>query len=174
MVTGIRHWSTSTYTRVAIDLGNQVEFEAARVKDPDRIYFDLHNAHLAADLAGKSFTVTDGGFLTRIRAAQISPELTRVVLDVHDLKQYSAFLLPNPYRLIIDIHGIPDSHAKPHPQHLQLRRPVPAPSHCAHQHHRSRRSLLTSHPCLSHRVGARRRQPRTQQRSPAHTRPTFA
>jgi N-acetylmuramoyl-L-alanine amidase len=112
LVTGIRHWSTSSYTRVAIDLGSQVEFEAARVKDPDRIYFDLHNAHLAAALADKSFVVTDGGFLTRIRAAQISPELTRVVLDVHDLKQYSAFLLPNPYRLIIDIHGTSDPHAK--------------------------------------------------------------
>jgi len=113
MVTGIRHWSTSTYTRIAIDLGNQVEFEAARVQNPDRIYFDLHHAHLAPELAGKSFTVTEGGFLTRIRAAQISPELTRIVLDVHDVKQYSAFLLPNPYRLIIDIHGVADPHAKP-------------------------------------------------------------
>jgi len=127
LVTGIRHWSTSTYTRVAIDLGSQVEFEAARVQNPDRIYFDLHHAHLAPELAGKSFTVTDGGFLTRIRAAQISPELTRVVLDVHDLKQYSAFLLPNPYRLIIDIHGIPDPHAKPAPA-LSQPPPVKAPT----------------------------------------------
>src|SRR5262249_45265624 len=28
-----------------------------------------------------------------------------VVLDVDDVAEYSAFLLPNPYRLIIDIHG---------------------------------------------------------------------
>jgi len=123
LVTGIRHWSTSTYTRVAIDLGDQVQFEAARVQNPDRIYFDLHNAHLAPELAGKSFAVSDG-FLTRIRAAQISPSLTRVVLDVHDLKQYSAFLLPNPYRLIIDIHGVPDPHAKPTPV---IAKPSPAP-----------------------------------------------
>src|SRR5262249_13563848 len=27
------------------------------------------------------------------------------VLDVDDVAEYSAFLLPNPYRLIIDIHG---------------------------------------------------------------------
>jgi len=127
LVTGIRHWSTSTYTRVAIDLGNQVEFEAARVQNPDRIYFDLHHAHLAPDLSGKSFLVTDGGFLTRIRAAQISPELTRVVLDVHDVKQYSAFLLPNPYRLIIDIHGSPDIHGIADP-HAKPPTPKPAPS----------------------------------------------
>jgi N-acetylmuramoyl-L-alanine amidase len=105
MVTGIRHWSTPTYTRVAIDLGNDVTFEAARVPHPDRIYFDLHGAKLAPELVGKSFDVTDDGFLKRIRAAQAGPDVTRVVLDVNDVTEYSAFLLPNPYRLIIDIHG---------------------------------------------------------------------
>jgi N-acetylmuramoyl-L-alanine amidase len=106
-VTGIRHWSTPNYTRVAIDLGDDVTFEAARVPNPDRIYFDLHGTRLAQDLVGKSFTVTDDGFLKRIRAAQFSNDMTRVVLDVSDVTEYSAFLLPNPYRLIIDIHGGP-------------------------------------------------------------------
>ena len=104
-VTGIRHWSTPSYTRVAIDLGDEVEYKAVRVEHPDRIFFDLHHAHLAAALVGKSFAVTDDGFLTRIRAAQYSDDVTRVVLDVHEVTDYSAFLLPNPYRLIIDIHG---------------------------------------------------------------------
>ncbi len=34
-----------------------------------------------------------------------APDVARVVLDVNDVTEYSAFLLPNPYRLIIDIHG---------------------------------------------------------------------
>ena len=104
-VTGIRHWSTPDYTRVAIDLGDDVTYEAARVPNPDRIYFDLHGTRLAQELAGKSFAVTDDGFLKKIRAAQFSNDMTRVVLDVNDVTEYSAFLLPNPYRLIIDIHG---------------------------------------------------------------------
>jgi N-acetylmuramoyl-L-alanine amidase len=108
-VTGIRHWSTPSYTRVAIDLSvdpaEDVKYEAARVEDPDRIFFDLHHSRLAPQLAGKSFHVTDDGFVTRIRAAQFSGNVTRVVLDVHGIAEYSAFLLPNPYRLIIDIHG---------------------------------------------------------------------
>ncbi len=104
-VTGIRHWSTPSYTRVAIDLGDSVEYQAARVEHPDRIFFDLHHARLAQQLVGKSFAVTDDGFLTRIRAAQFNGDVTRVVLDVHQVAEYSAFLLPNPYRLIIDIHG---------------------------------------------------------------------
>jgi N-acetylmuramoyl-L-alanine amidase len=105
LVTGIRHWSTATYTRVAIDLGDDVTYEAARVPNPDRIYFDLHGTRLAPELVGKSFAVTDDGFLKRIRAAQSGDDTTRVVLDVNDVTEYSAFLLPNPYRLIIDIHG---------------------------------------------------------------------
>jgi N-acetylmuramoyl-L-alanine amidase len=104
-VTGIRHWSTPDYTRVAIDLGDDVTYEAARVPNPDRIYFDLHGTRLAQELMGKSFAVTDDGFLKKIRAAQFSNDMTRVVLDVNDVTEYSAFLLPNPYRLIIDIHG---------------------------------------------------------------------
>jgi len=104
-VTGIRHWSTPNYTRVAIDLGDDVTYEAARVPNPDRIYFDLHGTRLAQELVGKSFTVTDDGFLKKIRAAQFSDNMTRVVLDVNDVTEYSAFLLPDPYRLIIDIHG---------------------------------------------------------------------
>src|SRR5580704_706896 len=104
-VTGIRHWSTPTYTRVAIDFGDYVTYEAARVPGPDRIYFDLHGTRLASELVGKSFAVTDDGFLKKIRAAQFSNDMTRVVLDVSDVTEYSAFLLPNPYRLIIDIHG---------------------------------------------------------------------
>jgi N-acetylmuramoyl-L-alanine amidase len=105
LVTGIRHWSTATYTRVAIDLGDSVTYEAARVPNPDRIYFDLHGTRLAPELVGKSFAVTDDGFLKKVRAAQYSDDVTRVVLDVNDVTEYSAFLLPNPYRLIIDIHG---------------------------------------------------------------------
>ena len=104
-VAGIRHWSTPNYTRVAIDLGDDVTYEAARVPNPDRIYFDLHGTRLAQELVGKSFAVTDDGYLKRIRAAQFSNDMTRVVLDVNDVTEYSAFLLPNPYRLIIDIHG---------------------------------------------------------------------
>ncbi len=105
LVTGVRHWSTSIYTRVAIDLGDEVQYEAARVPDPDRIFFDLHGTKLSPELIGKSVNVTDDGFLKRIRAAQFSNDVTRIVLDVSDVSDYSAFLLPNPYRLIIDIHG---------------------------------------------------------------------
>jgi N-acetylmuramoyl-L-alanine amidase len=109
-VTGIRHWSTPDYTRVAIDLENEVNFSSQRIAHPDRIFFDLRNTKLASTLVGKSFDVDDG-FLKKIRVAQFQPGRTRVVLEVADLSGYNAFLLPNPYRLIIDIHG-KDIHGK--------------------------------------------------------------
>jgi N-acetylmuramoyl-L-alanine amidase len=103
-VTGIRHWSTPDYTRVAIDLESDIKFGSSRISSPDRIFFDLRGTKLASTLVGKSFDVDDG-FLKKIRVAQFQPGRTRVVLEVADLSDYEAFLLPNPYRLIIDIHG---------------------------------------------------------------------
>lgn len=104
LVTGIRHWSTPDYTRVAIDLEQEVKYEAGRVPNPDRIFFDLHDTKLASTLVGKSFDVSDG-FLRRVRIAQFQKGMVRVVLEVDDISDHAAFLLPNPYRLIIDIHG---------------------------------------------------------------------
>jgi N-acetylmuramoyl-L-alanine amidase len=103
----MRHWSNPTSTRIAVDLGGKVEYEAARVPNPDRIFFDLHGARLASGLNGHSVEVVDDGYLKRIRAAQFQPDTTRVVLDITGVSEYSAFLLPNPWRLIIDIHSDP-------------------------------------------------------------------
>ena len=103
-VTGIRHWSTPDYTRVAIDLEQDIKFESQRIARPDRIFFDLLDTKLASTLVGKTFDVDDG-FLKKIRIAQFQRGKTRVVLEVEDLSDYDAFLLPNPSRLIIDIHG---------------------------------------------------------------------
>jgi len=109
-VTGVRHWSTPDYTRVAIDVEQEVTFASQRISHPDRIFFDLHDTKLASTLVGKTFDVDDG-FLKKIRVAEFQPGRTRIVLEVDDLASYDAFLLPDPYRLIIDIHG-KDIHGK--------------------------------------------------------------
>ena len=46
-----------------------------------------------------------GGFLKTVRVAQNQAGVVRVVLEVDKVKDFSAFLLPNPYRLVIDIYG---------------------------------------------------------------------
>ena len=109
-VTGVRHWSTPDYTRVAIDVEQEVKFGSQRISNPDRIFFDLRDTKLASTLVGKTFDVDDG-FLKKIRVAEFQPGRTRIVLEVDDLASYDAFLLPDPYRLIIDVHG-KDMHGK--------------------------------------------------------------
>ena len=103
-VTGVRHWSTNDYTRIAIDLDAEVKYEAGRIANPDRIFFDLYNTKVAPSLMGKTFEVQDG-LLRKVRVAQNQMGVARVVLEVNGVADYSVFLLPNPYRLIIDIHG---------------------------------------------------------------------
>ena len=103
-VTSLRYWSTPDYTRIAIDLEDEVKYEAGRVPSPDRIFFDLHDSRLSSEMIGKSYDIEDG-FLKKVRVAQYKPTMTRIVLEVDGLAEYSAFLLPNPYRLIIDVHG---------------------------------------------------------------------
>lgn len=125
LVTNVRHWSTPVYTRVAIDLQDQVPYEAARVPNPDRIYFDLHGTRVAPELIGRTVSVTDDGFLQQIRVAQFSNDVTRIVLDVNQVTEYSAFFLPNPWRLIIDIHG--QHPGVPQQQVAAAALPAPAP-----------------------------------------------
>jgi len=103
-VTGVRHWSTPDYTRIAIDLDSEVKYEAGRIANPDRIFFDLYDTKVAQALLGKTFDVQDG-LLRKVRVAQNHTTVSRVVLEVNGVADYSVFLLPNPYRLIIDIHG---------------------------------------------------------------------
>ncbi|MGC2638362.1 MAG: AMIN domain-containing protein, partial [Acidobacteriaceae bacterium] len=105
LMTGIRHWSTPVYTRVAIDLQQEVRYTAARLPDPDRIFFDLYGIRLSPELVGRSLEVTDDGFLSSIRVVQVGNNMVRVVLNVSSVSDYSAFFLANPSRLIIDVHG---------------------------------------------------------------------
>lgn len=105
LVTNIRHWSGADYTRIAIDLEHVVKYEAGRIPNPDRIFFDLHGAKLSPELLGKTLEVEGGGFLRRIRLGQYQRNVTRVVFEVDPVSEYSAFLLPDPYRLVVDIRG---------------------------------------------------------------------
>jgi N-acetylmuramoyl-L-alanine amidase len=103
-VTGVRHWSTPDYTRVAIDLDDGVKYESQRIDRPDRVFFDLLDTKLATALLGKTIDVDDG-LLKKIRVAQYQPGRSRIVLELDTDSTYDAALLANPPRLFIDIHN---------------------------------------------------------------------
>ncbi|MGH9359676.1 MAG: AMIN domain-containing protein, partial [Terriglobia bacterium] len=115
-VTGIRQWVGQNYTRVVIRLAGPVKFNAIHLSKPARLVFDLSNTQISPDLARKVFPV-ESGFLQRVRIAQFQPTVTRVVLDVPEIEDYSVFSLPNPFRLVIDIHGSPPAKMASNPSH---------------------------------------------------------
>jgi N-acetylmuramoyl-L-alanine amidase len=113
-VTGIQHTSSSNRSTVIISLQEQVQYEAHRLSDPERIYFDLHDTALAPGLFGKNIQVNDA-HLAQIRIAQPTPGITRVVLQTKTAADFSVRMESNPYRLVIDIGGSakPESMGQP-------------------------------------------------------------
>jgi N-acetylmuramoyl-L-alanine amidase len=105
MVTGIQHWSSADSSTVVLNLEDQVQYEAHRLANPDRIYFDLHDTQLASNLAWKSIEVGDA-LLKRIRVAQPVTGMTRIVLETTANTDFSVSLEPNPYRLVVQVRKV--------------------------------------------------------------------
>ncbi len=101
-ITGIRHWSSADSSTVVLDLQDQVQYEAHRLANPDRIYFDLHDTSLSPDLVGKTIDIGDG-LLARVRVEQPVSGLSRIVLETKGNPNYSVSLEPNPYRLVVQV-----------------------------------------------------------------------
>jgi N-acetylmuramoyl-L-alanine amidase len=122
-VTGIRHWSSTDSSTVVVDVQDQIQYEAHTLDNPPRIYFDLFDTKITQGLVNQSITVDDA-FIKRVRVAQPSPGITRVVLDTKGVTEVSVKLDPNPYRLTIDVHKPPVSLNAPTAATL----PKPSPS----------------------------------------------
>ena len=105
-VRDVKIWNSETAARIIVTLDDTIAFNAARIAAPDRVYFDLHRAKLTPDIAKKNWDVKDG-LLKSLRLGQNKDGVVRLVLDVNGARDYSAYLLANPYRLVIDVHAKP-------------------------------------------------------------------
>jgi len=113
-ITGIQHTSSSHASIVTISLQVQVQYEAHRLSDPERIYFDLHDTALAPGLFGRDIQINDAQ-LTRIRIAQPTLGITRVVLQTKTAADFSVRMESNPYRLVIEIGASPKPESRAAP-----------------------------------------------------------
>ena len=104
LVTGVRHWSSTGSSTIVIDLQQEVQYEAHRLNEPERIYFDLLDTALAPGMNGKVIDIDDG-LIGRVRIAQPSDNVTRVVLDTKPGSHFTVSMEQNPYRLVIEIRG---------------------------------------------------------------------
>jgi N-acetylmuramoyl-L-alanine amidase len=100
----IRTNVTADSAEVIIELEDSVQYTSGRVANPDRIFFDLHKARLAPALAHGDIHVS-GNLLSNVRVAQNQAGVVRVVLDVHDVRDYAVSLSKKPTRLIIELYS---------------------------------------------------------------------
>src|SRR5437016_6962190 len=94
-----------------MELGGRVHYQAVRLSDPDRIYFDIEHARLSNELLDQPIDVPSGSCLKAVRVAQNRADVVRVVLDVAQVKDYSVSELADPDRLVVDLYGSADSTA---------------------------------------------------------------
>lgn len=114
-VTGLRHISTPTYTRVVIELEKPVKYDFNVLKadpnhkKPRRLYLDLKDTYVTADM-DSNIPIRDG-LLQAARAGQYAKGVVRVVLDIQNIGGYKIFPLYDPFRIVVDV----SSNAKPEP-----------------------------------------------------------
>jgi N-acetylmuramoyl-L-alanine amidase len=105
-LTRIQYWSMGTSTRVAIEFSGEFQFKSAQLDKPERIFFDIPNATFALDGKTKGlYAVAVGDKLVKqVRVANPQAGSTRVVLDLEGEALYTAAVLTNPNRLIVEVY----------------------------------------------------------------------
>ena len=106
-VTDVRHWSSPGLTRVIVDLEAEVKVRGDRLNNPDRVYFDLPNTRLSAELKSRTVPVGDG-LVKQIRMAHTQIGVTRVVVDLNSSAEYTLSMLTNPPRVALELRA-PDA-----------------------------------------------------------------
>ena len=109
-VSDIRAWTNEIYTRVAIDTGDEVSWQANTLRAdpllglPPRIFIDIRGAGIRDDILRKPVEVRNG-LLRQVRAGRFDRDTIRVVIDLERESTYRVFALPGPFRIIVDIDG---------------------------------------------------------------------
>lgn len=109
MVKNVRHISSGNYTRIVLDLSDKIRYQThvlerdPKEQLPPRVYIDLIGARLTSEVDRK--ILVQDQLLQSVRLGQFSPNVVRVVLDMKGLTEHKAFLLPDPYRMVMDIQS---------------------------------------------------------------------
>jgi N-acetylmuramoyl-L-alanine amidase len=110
-VTDLRVWSNPDYTRVVVDVDKDVTYayrllkKDASLGKPQRLYIDVSPARIGDTV--KPVVPIGDDLLADARAAQYLPDTVRVVLDIKSIDKFKIFSLKNPFRVVLDVNGIP-------------------------------------------------------------------
>ena len=81
-VSAVRHWSSAGATRIAIEVSGEFEYRSDRLHNPERVYYDILNARPKFDGKRLYTEDLDDPFVKRIRVAETTPGVTRMVFDL--------------------------------------------------------------------------------------------
>ncbi|MBF0225520.1 MAG: N-acetylmuramoyl-L-alanine amidase [Desulfobacterales bacterium] len=108
-ITNIRFWSNPNYTRIVLDIDNEISYSHNTLKEdstnqkPLRIYVDASNSKLGNSI--KKVIPIDDDLLRDVRAGQYTLDIVRVVIDLKSYNTYKIFSLRSPFRIVIDVWG---------------------------------------------------------------------
>jgi len=104
----VKYWSSSDYPRIVIQASQPVAYTTRLLEkdgdQPRRLYIDLKNSTIAPRF--QSPVPIEDGLLKRVRTAQVNDNTVRVVLDIESISDYKIFDLKDPFKIVIDVHGI--------------------------------------------------------------------
>ena len=112
-VSAVRHWSLSDVTRIAVEVSGEFEIRTDRLHNPERIYFDILNARPRIESKRVYSLAVEDKLVEKVRVAETTPGVTRIVLDLTAEVQATTSQLSNPNRLIIELRAAPPSPVTP-------------------------------------------------------------
>src|SRR5581483_7799784 len=83
-VSAVRHWQLGDVTRIAIEISGEFQFRTDRLHNPERVYYDILNARPWINSKRAYTEVVTDSLLKRVRVAETTPGITRIVLDLAD------------------------------------------------------------------------------------------
>jgi N-acetylmuramoyl-L-alanine amidase len=102
-VVAVRHFILHDATRVAIEVSGPFEFRTDRLHNPERVYYDILNSIPRLKGPRLYSETVDDKLLLRIRVAETTKGVTRVVFDLGDDVEPTSSTLTNPNRLIVEL-----------------------------------------------------------------------
>jgi hypothetical protein len=112
-VTAVRHTVVGATTRITVDVTGDFAYRSDRLHDPERLFFDIFVAKPRIGARNVYAQALSDRLVSRIRMAETSPGVTRVVLDLITPVAFSVSRTANPPRLVIDLKGEGDTPAAP-------------------------------------------------------------
>ena len=104
----VRYSANSNSTAVELDLDRPAELHAEALHHPERVFVDLSETSIAAEVGSSSGITTVNVSDARVRRVRIGRRetATRVVLDLNCQCQFSYKMSPSPpYRLVVTVEA---------------------------------------------------------------------